>query len=113
MQTLKMSMILLLTISLNSCNTYAPIDDLIQCSPLITLIEENGRRYIDEDNSTCTCRIYRYSIDYVGPVGSIWNEDLSYCNKLTGNPPDEYGELSIWLERDRLIHVRVNNKTKR
>jgi len=112
MQRLKMSMILLLITCL-SCNTYAPINDLVQCSPLITLMEENDRRYIDEDNSTCTCRMYRYTIDYVGPVGDIWNEDLLYCNKLVGNTPDEYGELSIWFEKDRLIHNKIQNKTKR
>ena len=110
MQRLKMSILIPLAIFLNACNTYAPVNDLVQCSPLITLIEDNGRRYIDEDNSTCTCRMYRYSVGYVGPVGAIWHEDLMYCNKIIGNPPEPYLELVEWLEADRLIHEGLEQK---
>lgn len=64
-------------------------------------VEIDGRRYIDVEESSCFCRQYRFSLEYVGPVSEAEELDLMDCNKSVGHPPDSYLELSQWYEEVR------------
>lgn len=110
MQRLKKSLTMLFLICLSSC---APeIDDQIQCSPEFHFITENNRRYIDEEITTCRCRMYRWTPGYVGPVGPFWHEDITYCQKLVGHPPDAYLEVAAFYEDVRREYQDAIGKKK-
>ena len=111
MRKLKKSLTIAFLICLNSCSP-PKIDDQIQCSPDFNFITDNSRRYIDEDITTCRCRMYRLSPEYVGPVGSFWHEDIDYCQKLIGHPPDAYLNVADFYERVRKAYQDAQGKKK-
>lgn len=111
MQKLKKILILVLIISLNSCSI-PEIEDLEQCSPEFHFILENGKRYINEDLSTCRCRMYQRSPEYFGPVGDSWKEDIYYCNKLIGENPDNYLKVFNFLDEIRIKYNGIGNNNK-
>jgi hypothetical protein len=90
-------MLILLISFLSGCQV-PTIADQIQCAVNISITEENGRRYINENESTCACRMYRWNSGYIGPVGVGWEEDITYCNKFIGLSPDGYQNKYIYEE---------------
>ena len=111
MQKLRKILILLFLISLNSCSI-PEIEDLEQCSPEFHFILEDGKRYINEDLSTCRCRMYQRKPEYIGPVGDFWHNDISYCNKLIGESPDNYLEVFNFLNEIRIKYNSFSSKNK-
>lgn len=100
MQITKKILLIILIICLNSC--IPTIKDQEQCMILIDLkVDEFGNRYINENESSCVCRMYRWDKNYVGPVGQAWETDITYCNKVIGHKPDPYIEFATFLEKIR------------
>lgn len=90
----------LISILITSCNSMQPLD-VLQCSPYMAFISIEGKRYIDPDNSVCLCRTYRYSKAYIGPMSESTNNPIEFCNKIIGNPVEDYIRLTNYLEEAR------------
>ena len=105
-KTLKISSLnflkLLLLCCVYSCQSFPNVEDQEQCSPFIVLqIDSAGRRMVNEEESACLCRYYKWSKGYVGPVGDLIEKDIQYCDKLVGHTPDSYLEVQDFYERVR------------
>ena len=104
-----MKLLMLLMIFLSGCgsNDIAESIDFNQKSiRLVFKTDESGRRYIDEDQSACFRRRYRYSIDLIGSISKVETLDVSECNKIIGNSPLNYKKKIDWLESIRLEALR-------
>jgi len=69
-----------------------------QCSPYISLKMEHGKRFVDEVNSSCMCRLYKFSGDYIGPIGTRYKTDIMKCHQLIGVTPDRYEPVNNFLQ---------------
>jgi hypothetical protein len=78
-----------------------------QCSPVFFYEEIDGMVYISTDKSTCLCRQYKVSVEYIGPINDATTESISVCNKIIGYSPKQYVELNSLME-----YVRQNIGTK-
>ena len=110
MQTVKSLSKILFLILISGCQGFPPIEDQPQCSVYMEEIEIDGRLYVDLAESACFCRSYRWSKEYVGPVGTTEELSLLECQKLVGHPPDAYLEVSQWYEK---IRSQANKKQAR
>lgn len=79
MQKLKVILILLLTIFLESCqsiNIKLPIiENHERCSSFIVEVEDNLY------SGKCRCHEYQVSEDYIGRIGESYDKPLDYCSK--------------------------------
>ena len=74
---------------------------------LVLKIDDSGRRYIDEEESVCFRKRYRYSIKMIGPINEIVEDlDITACNKVIGESPKNYKKKIDWLESIRLEALR-------
>lgn len=69
-----------------------------QCSPYISLKFEAGKRFVDETNSKCLCRLYKFSNGYIGPIGTSYKVDLMKCHQLIGITAERYEEVNNFLQ---------------
>lgn len=69
-----------------------------QCSPVFFYEDIAGVQYINIERSTCLCRDYKVSKDYIGPISSPEIESIGECNKIVGYSPKEYVALTNLLE---------------
>lgn len=112
--TLKVMFCLVLLAMLTSCQDIPKAQDSIQ-KQIRLVVEtdpETGRRYINEDESRCFYRTYRYSIDYIGAVGDAQEEDVLECNKIIGWKPKEYEKVTEYHERVRVMIQKEVNEDK-
>lgn len=65
-----------------------------QCG-ITFIFDEDGS--INQDDSICECRDYEYSLNKLGSVSVPELKPISYCNKLIGNKPKNYLELTNFL----------------
>ena len=105
----KMTLGILFLIFLSSCGSN-DIEESVEFNQktvqLHLKIDENGRRYIDEEKSVCFRRRYRYSLDMIGPVNRIVEDlDISECHKVIGSSPLNYKKKIDWFEAIRLEAV--------
>lgn len=112
MRALKILLGILSLSYLSSCS--APtIEDQEQCSPYFAYVEILGEQYIDTKESVCFCRQYRFSREYVGPIGTTYDMPIEHCDKLIGHPPDAYGEVSAYYEKLRRYLDRMADKKEK
>jgi hypothetical protein len=52
--------------------------------------ETSNQEIIDADKSECFCRPYKFSLEFMGPVGGSKPKRAVYCNKVIGSLPGEY-----------------------
>lgn len=92
---------------LGACHDGRPKElNVTQHGLYLTLVRESetGRLYVDEKNSTCYSRGYRYSIDYSGPAGEGWKMNpLETCHKMVGYLPATYVDVVNFQEEVRLL----------
>ena len=81
---LKMISIMGLTICLNACGSVKPI--------------QVPQRLFDYENSRCLERQYKYSKEYIGPVGSTKEVPIEYCDKMLGYDPETYLKVLKFME---------------
>lgn len=65
---------------------------------LVTHRNAAGELVIDEEESVCFERRYKFSIEYVGPIGSKKDKKIEECDGLVGWLPDEFKEVSKYQE---------------
>lgn len=94
-----------------SCTSAPTIEDKEQCSIDLKLIEADGLRIVNEDESTCRCRKYRRSENYIGPIGDVYNMDVTYCQKLIGETPLIYVEVQNFYEALRVYYRSRANES--
>lgn len=79
---------------------------VLQCSPnlvfeQVEVMRAEGVRVeviLDMQKSECNCRRYKYSLDFMGPIAqSLVTHPIEYCQRMIGNPPDEYGKVTNFL----------------
>jgi len=91
---------------LGSCNTADTYVDFNQKQIRLVLIEEDGRRYVDEEDSTCFMRRYRIGKDMIGPLsGGMEEMDIMKCDKVTGESPMNYAKKTSFLETVRQLYI--------
>ena len=112
MQKIELTLIMLLLIFFSGC-TIPEIDDKPQCSPDFVLIEEDGRRYIDEEKTTCRCRMYRRTPEYLGSIGNFWDEDITHCHKMIGETLDVYPDVAAFYEEIRQAYQNAGISKKK
>ena len=107
------TLILITLLFLSACNT-PQVRDLPQknLQLVFEIDDETGRRYINEEKSSCFYRHYRHSQDYLGPIGQEGELDVAECNDMIGYSPDEYVELSDYFEAVRRLLNKQLNKMK-
>lgn len=90
-----------------------------QCSPVLAIetveILRDGvpmaEPIIDMAKSECNCRRYKYSLSFMGPIaGSVVTHRIEKCDRLVGNPPDEYIKTVNFLGN---IRQDIQDNTKR
>jgi len=110
--TMKVMLCLVLLAMLTSCNDVPKAQDSIQkqIRLVLEIDPDTGRRYINEEESRCFFRTYRYSVDYIGAVGDAQEEDVSECNKIIGWRPKEYEKVTEYHERVRVLIQKELNE---
>lgn len=109
MQIQKILPVILFATFLSSCGSDIPQNvDFNQKSLYLVLeTDENGRRYINEEESACFRRRYRYGIDLIGPLSDqIEDLDVTACHKIIGSSPLNYRKKINWLESIRLEAIK-------
>lgn len=111
LKTLVVRLMFLVALScLSSCQSFPTIEDQQQCSAFISLeVDSAGRRIVNEVESVCLCRQYKWSKGYVGPVGDLIEKDIEQCNKVIGHLPDSYLEVQDFYER---VRIWLNDRQK-
>lgn len=85
-------------ICLEGCRTQ-PVEFVgKQCSPVFFYEDIAGVQYINIERSSCLCRTYKVSKDYIGPISNTEIESIDVCNKIIGYSPKEYVALTNLLE---------------
>lgn len=56
---------------------------------------------VNLDEAQCFCRNYKFSKEYVGPVGSSWEDKIERCHLMVGFPLDKYSEVANFWEYTR------------
>lgn len=94
-----LQLILLVSCTSTITGNKPEIEDLPQCSPIFRYETLDNKEYISLEKSYCLCGRYRFTQNYVGPVGDSWIENIKSCHKVIGWKPKEYGEVSgFWQE---------------
>lgn len=62
-----------------------------------TTNETETREILDPDKTECFCRAYKYSLEYMGAAGGVKFQPIKHCNKMIGNNPDNYLNLTNFL----------------
>ena len=57
-----------------------------------------GELVVDEEESACFERDYKFSIDYVGVIGAQKDRKIEECDGIIGYLPDEYKKVSKYQE---------------
>jgi len=101
MPKLKLTLMLLLIISLSSCKGGFPtIEPQLRCvSVLLNEKDVDGDKYY---SGFCRCHLYEWTSERIGRVGESVDYELVKCNKLIGFEPDTYGKVYIWWENIRM-----------
>jgi len=102
----------LLLLLLAGCADMPTTPDGPQCSPVFYYSEDE--KFISTEKSYCICRVYRFSLDYIGPVTSIeaWKEPIQACDRLVGWTPEEYSKkASYWENVRQYIKDRSNGNS--
>jgi hypothetical protein len=81
---------------LSGCQTPKPIT-VTQCSA-----------WLQDD--ACFCRDYKYSAEYIGPVGNEEEHPIEACDKLVGFSPDDYLEVTTYHEAVRKLIKKYSKK---
>jgi hypothetical protein len=77
-----------------------------QCSPnfafetveILRDGEPGAETILDMAKSECFCRRYKYSLAFMGPIaGSTVTHRIEKCDRLVGNPPDDYARTVKFL----------------
>jgi len=99
---------LLLILTEVGCNTADTFVDFNQKQIRLVLIEdEEGRRYVDEEESVCFMRRYRIGKDMIGPLpGGMEEMDILKCNQITGESPMNYAKKTSFLEEVRQLWLQ-------
>lgn len=97
---------ILLISSLSACNT-PQIRDLDQ-KQIFLVFNDDGSLNIE--SSGCFVRLYRHSVDYIGPIGDAVEVPLIDCSKVIGYNPQDYGDLYRYQEQVRRIIKNHNRK---
>jgi hypothetical protein len=93
---------------------YEIIKDQKQVFFVFETDEETGRRYLNEEKSTCVSRQYKYSLKYVGKIGSPKHIPFDECQKVIGYTPSDYVEVHEYHEKVReAIEDEVDKHKKR
>jgi len=105
MQKQKMLLLMLSMIFHSGCGTSGleeSVDFNQKSLRLVLKTDENGRRYIDEEESACFRRRYRYSLELIGSTSKAEILDVTACDKVIGSSPLNYKKKIDWLEALRL-----------
>lgn len=80
---------------------------VVQCSPnfkveTVEVLRDGvpvAETIMDLRRSECYCRRYRYSLGFMGPIAdSTVTRPIMECDRLVGNPPQEYTKVVNFLE---------------
>jgi len=102
----KILTLILITTFLNACRTQPQLFIGKQCSPVFFYEDIAGVPYISTEKSTCLCRQYKVSVEFIGPITESVIEPIATCNKIVGYSPKQYVELNSLME-----YVRQNINT--
>ena len=108
MQKLNKMLLIALITFLSSCGSTPESIEFNQKTVYLVLIEEDGRRYIDEKESACFLRRYHWGADFIGKVSEVSELDIIKCNKIIGSSPKNYAKKITWLEQLRLLFNNAN-----
>jgi len=110
-QKLKKIKLILLISCLSACNSIKPIT-VANCERQISFITEGNKRYVNEEESFCACRDYKFSKEYIGPIGNEREIDIDsdICRKIVGYPLTDYAALIRWAHsvQDRINRILKN-----
>lgn len=76
---------------------------LVGCNDLVT-----EQCAVDLIKNECYCREYIFSVDALGPIGESKNVNFLHCHKMIGYTPDNYSEVSTFLEK---VRRRIKEET--
>lgn len=93
MQKIRTTFAILLTISLSACQTRPDVLILPQRFISMEIVEIDGKKYVDIEQSFCLERNYKYSVDFLGPTEKFRNVDFMKCDRINGYAPRPYVDL--------------------
>lgn len=62
------------------------------------VVEVDGKKFVNLDDSFCAEREYKYSKQFIGPITKYQKVSFDQCNKLTGETPVQYTAKANWFE---------------
>lgn len=99
----------ILLISFLSCTEVPTLEVLQRTIAFLKIVEIDGKKYIPYEDAYCNERMYKYSIDYTGPIGYSNTIPLENCNKIVGYDPQTYVLVTDYFEEIRKLAIKEIN----